>query len=64
MMRGDRRVDQARPVHEESAVGPHPVLVQVEPALPRQQVAHLDQAQQAVIVAGWVGQRRKAGPSA
>ena len=58
--RGDRRIDQPRPVHDEAAVRSHPVLVQVEPALPADQVAYLHEAQQAVIVA--FGQRGKAAP--
>ena len=58
---GDRRIDQPRPVHDEAAFRPHPVLMQVEPALAGQQVANLDQPQQAVIVAAGIGQLRKAG---
>ena len=50
--RGDRGVDQPRPVHQKPTAGTHAVLMQVEPALPGDQVAYLDQAQQAVIVGG------------
>ena len=49
---GDRRVDQPRPVHQKPAVDAHAVLMQVEPALACDQVADLDQPQQAVIVGG------------
>ena len=58
--RGDRRIDQPRPVHDEAAFRPHAVLMQVEPALAADQVANLDQAQQAVIVAAGGVERRKA----
>ncbi len=47
---GDRRIDQPRPVHQEPAAGPHAILMQVEPALAGNEVAHLDQPQPAVIV--------------
>jgi hypothetical protein len=47
----DRQVDQARPVHQH-AFGRHDaILVQIEPALPGQQIAHLDQAQHVVGIA-------------
>ena len=58
---GDRRIDQPRPMHDEAAFRPHPVLMQVEPALAGQQVADLDQPQQTVIVAAGIGQFAKAG---
>jgi hypothetical protein len=42
---GKRRIDQPRPMHRHPAVGGvEPMLAQVEPALAREQVAHLDQA--------------------
>jgi hypothetical protein len=41
--RRNRQVDDARPVHQRAAGGAEPILVQVEPALTRKPIAHLDQ---------------------
>ena len=47
---GDRRVDQARPVEERAARRIHAMLDEIEPALARQEVAHLHEPQKAVRV--------------
>ena len=41
--RGERQVDQPRPVHRHAFGRCQPVLREVEPALPGEEVAHLDQ---------------------
>ena len=43
-----RNVDQPRPVHRHLAQGIDPVLVEIEPALPGQQVTYLHEAQDVV----------------
>src|SRR4051812_18771215 len=48
-------------MHDEAAFGTHAVLVQVEPGLSAEQVADLDEAKQAVIIAVRGRQRRKPG---
>jgi len=45
-------------VHDEAAWRAHPVLVQVEPCLPADEIANLDQPKQAVIVPVGGGERR------
>ncbi len=46
-------------MHHRAAVKAEPILRQVEPALASEQVAHLDHAQQAVVVAAHVVQSGK-----
>lgn len=58
---GDRRIDQPRPMHDETAFQAHPVLVEIEPPLAGQHVANFDEAQQIVVVAAGIGQCREAG---
>ncbi|WP_234883268.1 hypothetical protein [Ensifer adhaerens] len=54
---GDRQIDQARPVHQRSALKPQAGLGEVEPALSGEEVAHLDQAHGIVIVAAEIIRR-------
>ena len=58
----DRQIDQPRPVHDETALGSHAVLMQVEPALSAKQVADLDHPQEAVIVAPRVVEAGESAP--
>ena len=48
-------------MHDETAGRAHAVLMEIEPALPGDEIVHLHQAQQAVIVAIGIGKRREPG---
>ena len=43
-------------MHVKTALRSHPVLLRIEPALTGNQIAYLDETQQAVIVAPQIGQ--------
>ena len=47
---GDRRIDQARPLQKRAAGRIHPVLDEVEPPLPRQEIANLHEPQKTVRI--------------
>ena len=47
---GNRRIDDARPVHERTAIQTKAILHHIEPALPGQKIAHFDQTHAVVIV--------------